>query len=849
MKAQRTVERIVDLAASRPWAVLAAAVALLATLGFVARGLELRADLAELLPKDSPGFQALVHQSARAGGSSSLILIVASPERDANVRFVEALGDELGKLAARRPDLVAHVEEGTREARAFYAGNKWLYADLGELEETDEELERRIAQESGLVEDLGDHAPKPSSSAAPAPHDSLGLRERLARWRERADTRDPYPTGWFEARNGTLFGVRIASRVALGGPAGDVLLGEVHRIVDEIRARGGFPPSLQVGFTGDVASAAGEKRALLDEAAVATGIAIVVVLASIVVFFRTPWSLLVIGIPVAVGVASAYAFAKVAFGHVNAAGAFLGAIIVGNGINYPIVLLARYQDFRTNGMPADEARRTAVVNALRAELVGACVAAIAYGSLSLTEFRGFRQFGLVGFVGMLLVWASIVPLVPALVTLVERAGATFTHRPSRARVALERFALLVTARPRTVVTAGVLLTVALAYPAVRWLADPWEYDLGKLGSRSSDVSGAGDWSDKANEVFGGKANIAGAMMVADHPEQVPEVAAKIRENDAHDPQGKLVADVVTVDDALPGDPALQARKLAVLERIRERLTPKVLESLDPDDRRTALEAKPPENLHVLRPGDLPLFVRRKFTDRDGVVGTVFYVKPREDVVFADGRVHLRMSKTTDNIRLADGTIVRTASRSTLFAELLASLRRDGPRLTAVSLGAVALVVVLLSRSRRVALPVLAALGMGVVWFLGTAALLGERLGHVSFIALPITFGIGCEYPFNVADRARLLAGDARAAVVRSGGAVLLCSFTTIVGYGSLLLSDFQSLATFGRLAVLGEVACMTAALVVLPPLLRLVAPKAGPAEPARPEADVSGRVDRLRLVQ
>ena len=69
-------------------------------------------------------------------------------------------------------------------------------------------------------------------------------------------------------------------------------------------------------------------------------------------------------------------------------------------------------------MAPDEARREAVWNAFRAELVGACVGSIAYGSLTATRFRGFNQFGWIGFVGMLLVWVSMIPCVPALLVLV-----------------------------------------------------------------------------------------------------------------------------------------------------------------------------------------------------------------------------------------------------------------------------------------------------------------------------------------------------------------------------------------------------------------------------------------------
>ncbi|HEV3190108.1 MAG TPA: RND transporter, partial [Polyangiaceae bacterium] len=168
-----------------------------------------------------------------------------------------------------------------------------------------------------------------------------------------------------------------------------------------------------------------------------------------------------------------------------------------------------------------------------------------------------------------------------------------------------------------------------------------------------------------------------------------------------------------------------------------------------------------------------------------------------------------------------GTVVQTASRATVFAEMIRSMAIDGPRATLVSFLAVALVVVASTRNLRGAAAVLGALVMGVVLLVGGAAWFGEKLNYVNFITLPITFGIGCEYPFNVYDRSRLLGGDVSAAVTRVGGAVALCSYTTVVGYGSLLLADFQALQSFGRMAVSGELACLSGALFLLPALLHL----------------------------
>jgi hypothetical protein len=147
--------------------------------------------------------------------------------------------------------------------------------------------------------------------------------------------------------------------------------------------------------------------------------------------------------------------------------------------------------------------------------------------------------------------------------------------------------------------------------------------------------------------------------------------------------------------------------------------------------------------------------------------------------------------------------------------------------------------------------------MAVVWLVGFAAWLGVRIHYVNFIALPITLGIGCEYPFNIADRARLLGGDAAAAVARSGGAVLLCSFTTMVGYASLLASDFQALQSFGTLAVFGEGASVFAAVFALPAAMARFgggawpgpghSPRAAPLNPAIASAGASSSRATSRL--
>lgn len=840
MTIRRIVERLVDFGGRRPYAVLGCALVLLVACWSYATKLQVRSDLMELLPRDSPGFQSFERRLERVGGRATLVVVCESPDRAANERFIDGLRASIDTMVSTRaacvdackddtcrkacgPVLVASVESGTKDVRAFFEANKWLYADIHDLEDADSTLERQIAFRSGMVEDLfdettGEHA--------------LGMDRFKERWKKNADQKDDFPTGYFASHDGTQHVLRIMTTTSgMGGGSDEELLRRVEQMVHDLHPES-LHPAMQVGYGGDIPNAAAEKESLVREAVVATSIAAFLILAGIVWFYRSLWSLVLIGFPPLFGVGCAYAFATFHYGYVNASGAFLGAIILGNGVNYPIVLYSRYKEFRARGMSPDVARRDAVWNAFRAELVGSSVASIAYASLTVTRFRGFSQFGVIGFFGMLLVWLSMIPCLPAMIVVIERlqarlpawmreTPATVAEDGSRGTIA--RIVGNATERwPRIFVGAAIIVTVVTAWRLPGFIRDPWEYDFEKLGSKGSRTNGPAQWSAKANEVLAGRMNLAGSLVLADHVDQVPEVKQRILANDAADPEGAMIDSITTVADFLPGSPAEQTMKREVLDRLRERLTPSVMAKLAEDEAATIRDMIPPEGLRELGMGDLPGLLKSRFSERDGTIGTLLYLRYKPTVARNDGHVLLRMANTIDGVRLVDGTRVDTASRATVFAEMIRSLERDGPLATAVALGAVTVVVIVATSSLRGAFAVILSLLMGVVWMVGGAAMFGERLNFLNFIALPITFGIGSEYPFNIFDRSRLLGGDVTRAVKLHLGAVALCSYTTTVGYGSLLFADNQALQSFGRLAITGEIACLLAALLFLPSLLHLL---------------------------
>lgn len=895
--------RVVAFAERRSWIVVLGTLALAAGFGiFAQKTLVPRTDLTELLPKSSPGFRAYEHQAGRLPGSTNIAIIVESPSPEANAKFIDAVSAKVDAeltrmktctekcakepncLAACGPDLMSYMEANTKDVRKYYEANKWLYASKEELEEIDETLDHQIGLQSGMVENLDDGddaptktqktpapapapsvkppAPVPSASAAPAPatpapavsatatpakegkQASLGLKKYKTKFKKAIDDRDKFPTGYFSSEDKTAYGLRIITKVALGGAEGKALIAKVEAMVRSTEPEK-LHPQLKWGLGGNLAQAEAEKESLLSDAAWASMVAALLILGGVIIYFRSPWSLFVIILPVLLGISAAYAFAAVAYGYVNTAGLFLGAIILGNGINYPIVLLSRYREFVGIGMTPTEARQKAVWNAFRAEFVGAAVASIAYGSLSLTQFRGFSQFGTIGFVGMLLVWVAIIPCVPATIVVVERIQAalpSFLRDPKSSVSAdgssgpiMRAIARATEKAPLLFVIPALVATAYFAYRAVPFLKDPWEYDFGRLSSqKSGHPGGVNYWSTRGDHAFHGANNLAPVQILADNVAQVAPLKKQILANDAKDPKGRLVEDITTVWDMLPGTEEEQKAKLAVLDSIRSRLTPGVRARLTPEETVDVDELNPPETLKVLEPEDLPPFIKRKFAERDGRLGTVMYFKLKV-TYFGDAHTALRLSETLDNVKLPTGQTVQTATYATVFAEMLRSLRRDVPLASCIALLAVALVVILATGSARGAIIVLVSLLMGVIATLGGAAIFDAKLHYINFIALPITFGIGCEYPFNVYDRSRILKGDVTTAVRRTAGAVTLCSYTTIVGYGALLYNDFGALISFGKLAVAGEAACIVAALFVVPSLLHLTKKREKVSEPAKPE--------------
>jgi predicted exporter len=656
----------------------------------------------------------------------------------------------------------------------------------------------------------------------------LALIERLAGERKElvGKFRDGYYLGEVPGRTpGEKLTILVMLVRMAGTPDDYRQVVRLDRAVKDAVARldpAGYAPGLTVSYAGHVTSNIMEHEALAEDLVWATLLVIVAVAAAVAAYNRTWKAIFAVGFPLLVGAFVTFGLADVLVGHLNSNTAFLGSIVVGNGINVGLIFFARYLEERRHGLEPLPAMEVAVRETWLGTLTAALAAGAAYASLMSTDFRGFSQFGLIGGMGMALSWITSYALTPPLVLAWERRSPIPRRgqRPARP-VFTQAVSWTVERAPRVTTVAAVALTVGCLWLVGRISRDPFEYDFSKLRDQGAlREGGPAWWDERVDALFGD--HLTPTVLLGKDEGEARAIARRVEDHRRAHPGG-LVGPVLSVATVVP---ERQEEKLPVVREIRALATRENLAFLPPDKRMAVELALPPADLRPFGAADLPARLREQLTERDGRVGTPVLVHPAGRMNMWDGRDMLRFADELRSIPLPEGT--PTASWILLMADVLRLIARDGPRATFLSLaGVVAIVLVAFGLGKRSARSlkdagwVLAALAVGVVWFLGLAGALGLRLNMLNFIALPITFGIGIDYATNIFQRRRLDHAVAISDVVRTtGGAVTLASLTTIIGYSSLLVARNQALVSFGILADLGEVACLAAALLALPAMLR-----------------------------
>ena len=613
-------------------------------------------------------------------------------------------------------------------------------------------------------------------------------------------------------------------------------------------------PGVMAGMTGSPALAHAEETTTAHDIALASLIAIVSNVLLLVIPFTAVVEPMFAVLALLVGVAWSFGFTTLVIGHLNLLSAVFTSVLAGIGINFPIHLMARYDESRRQGATSAQAVELAVVNTGTGVFASACIMALAFLTPVFTDFRGIAELGIVSAAGLFLCLVSALLVFPALVVLRDR------HRPIRARPQLApqaRASILEAAfrRPALIVVGAVALTAGALLLTGRVHFDQ---NLLKLQAEQTEAvrfenlllkdSGRSSWF----AVSLAPSMEAGDARAADF-RKLPEVsdvetistyipndqAAKLKTLHA---LSAMLAPVKMASLHHPGDAARLARELeqfagrltlmastdgsgalaktaALTQAALARLKSNPTAFADYEVSTNAdLRARLAELEHDLKPtmvtaANLPKVVRDRFIGKGGRFLVQIY--PRGDV-WEDAALSrfIGALKTVDED--VTGPPVQTYN--------IATLMRRGYEHAAV-LAVIAVFVFVFADFRNLRDTALATVPLlfGGIWMLEAMGWMGWEFNLANLFAVPILIGTGIDNGVNMLYRWREERNKSALILTKAvGKSVTICSLTTIAGFAALIPAEHRGISSLGWVLSLGVTLMLVATLVVLPALFELV---------------------------
>jgi hopanoid biosynthesis associated RND transporter like protein HpnN len=628
-------------------------------------------------------------------------------------------------------------------------------------------------------------------------------------------------------------------------PAAEAI-GDAQEIVARVRGR--FP-DFQFGLTGlpvlEHEEMAGTDRDSMWAAWLAlAGVAVLYFF----VYRGLRYPLLTVG-SLAAGTIWALGLTAVTVGHLNILSSAFAVMLIGMG-DYGVLWVARFDEERRAGLDFDEAIRRTAVHAGPSILTAALSTSLAFYATMLADFQAVSELGFIAGSGVLLCALACLLLIPAVQAVLSRRNPTLAPIASLALANSARPWLpYATRRPSLVIAVAVAVSL-LSIP----FATGIRYDDNLLHLQSSETE-AVHWEMKLLQRTGGTG--WSALSTTDSPEeaialrkkyeQLPEVAraeeiASLVPGDQKyklplleriaerlkslPPRGQAIVHppssiellrqrVDAVDGHLDGEPALLDAARGFREALSE--TPGAQARLDSFNRE--LSGSLWDDLDALRQTasarpigqeDLPTALRQRFIGKTG--RWLVRASAKQDVWDNDalGRF-VAQTRTVDAQATGKpfGTYegLRSLKHGFLWAGLYALL-------------AIVTVLVIDFRKTRDVLLGLLPLALGAVISLALLRLFNVPLNPANLIVLPLIVGVGVDNGVHILHDYRSKPhGEPYRMSAAAGRGILVAALTTILGFGTLMISRHQGIRSLGFALALAVTCCMIAALFVLPAVL------------------------------
>jgi len=469
-----------------PRLVVVAAVLAWVVAGLLATRVEVETDILSLVPRNNPVVEGFKKTVERFGSVDTLLVVIhLDPERplERTLDFADSLASSL-----RDWDLIDWVEyrvDSTAEAAVPLLDRATLFLDPEELDEVLAGLDNEGLEDTAIRLRARLMAPQSVVTKDLLRLDPFGLLPKIlskVRFGGVGVRVDP-ETGCL-IDDGRRFLLMMAKPV---GPAQDLkfdrrlnagLAERVAAAEEAWRGEGGDEVPPLVEFTGGYVVALDDAKLITSDMVVGLVSSLIGVMALFLLAFRRRAALVYAFFPLVTGIALAFAFGAVALGRINSLTSAFGGLVIGLGIDFVIVLYARYVEERRSGAPHEEAvdamgRHTGV-----GVLLGAVTTAATFYAFLVTDFAGLWELGLLTGTGILLLVVTVFLLLPALLTIIQQRGRGDRplHLHSFGSDLLFRASLR---RPGLTIVAAAMITLILGFGVSRL---KWDDDFRNMRS-------------------------------------------------------------------------------------------------------------------------------------------------------------------------------------------------------------------------------------------------------------------------------------------------------------------------------------------------------------------------------
>ncbi len=607
---------------------------------------------------------------------------------------------------------------------------------------------------------------------------------------------------------------RIAILLSLKEPPDNIQFAQSYlaSLRDSIRAEA-EKRQFRLHLSGRYASDVEKQRRLAEDISQSTTITLLILISSLVIFFRSLRVLLVVGLPVMAALGYTYWAAWYFIGQISIISSFLTSILLGLGIDYGIHLFARYKGERVKGHGMTESLEMTMRNLFRGLSFGMISTAAVFLTLSFSRFIAFAEFGRIALGGVLFFFVAFVLYFPALVFLTEK----FSFGTTEASHILEK-----TRRIRGWQMAIIVFLVI--YGVITAFRPPFEYDFFELESTNHQRA-ARDGQHSQIRIIENREH----MVIYELPDLEALRAAQANLRLIAEGSGLELHSAL---DLMPDD---VPRKQIVIGQIHALLKQAELYALISLDGATLTRIRQGLRMTEGRPvtlEDIPDAFKQHLIQNGKFY---LYAFPREVSQLRRGALDFAAKvRETCSVPLSAGAacpaekIVRGISDLYVLDDILNTVMRDFAKQIAMIAAVIAVIV--LSMTRRVA-------GMTLILFPLTAGILSLfalmgifhkvsdtwlfELNYINLLAIPILLGVGIDNGIYLYSHARQSGlSQVNQIMASTGGSIFISNFTTSMGFLSLTISSHRGLASFGFLTFAGMLIIFYAYRLLFPALAR-----------------------------